>query len=98
MAFEAMKCKEGYMRIQRQWPSLDEPHEGWTYVFAVGLMLGLGFAWLQQRTGIIKMPGNFLIESYPVVIQSLDIWVTALSVALVGWLIALIPARRIGRE
>ncbi len=33
MAFEAMKtCKEGYMRIQRQWPSLDEPHEGRTFV------------------------------------------------------------------
>ena len=42
MAFEAMKtCKEGYMRIQRQWPSPDEPHEGWTYVFAAGLPLYL---------------------------------------------------------
>lgn len=75
--------------------------EGWMISLlglAVGLLLGLGFAWLQQRTGIIKMPGNFLVEAYPVIIQPLDILVTAVSVALVGWLIALIPARRIGRE
>lgn len=40
MVFNALKeCKEGYMRIRRQWPSLGEPHEGWTYVFAVGLPL-----------------------------------------------------------
>ena len=32
-------CKVGYMRIRRQWPSLGEPHEGWTYVFVAGLPL-----------------------------------------------------------
>ncbi|MBP5538628.1 MAG: ABC transporter permease [Bacteroidales bacterium] len=72
--------------------------EGWFISLlglAIGLILGLAVAYWQQQTGFIKMPGNFLVESYPVVIQSLDIWVTALSVALVGWLIALIPARRI---
>ena len=44
------------------------------------------------------MPGNFLVEAYPVIIQPLDILVTAVSVGLVGRIIALIPARRIGRE
>lgn len=38
--FEALKnCREGYMRIQKQWPSLGEKHEGWTYIFAAGLSL-----------------------------------------------------------
>ena len=42
MAFNAMKsCKEGYVKIRRQWPSLGEPHEGWTYIFAAGLPLFL---------------------------------------------------------
>lgn len=72
--------------------------EGWMISLLgllIGLAVGLAFAYLQQETGFIKMPGNFLVESYPVVIQPLDIWITALSVAFVGWLIALIPARRI---
>ncbi len=33
------ESKEGYMRIRRQWPSLGEPHEGWTYVFVAGFPL-----------------------------------------------------------
>lgn len=33
------KCREGYIRIRRQWPSLGEPHEGWTYAFVAGLPL-----------------------------------------------------------
>lgn len=42
MAYNAMRnCKEGYMKIRRQWPSLGEPHEGWTYIFAAGLPLFL---------------------------------------------------------
>ena len=42
MTYKAVQdCKEGYMRIRRQWPSLGEPHEGWTYVFAAGLPLHL---------------------------------------------------------
>ena len=38
--FEAFKvCKEGYLRIQKQCPSLGEKHEGWTYIFVVGMPL-----------------------------------------------------------
>ena len=38
--YDALRsCKEGYMRVRRQWPSLGEPHEGWTYVFAAALPL-----------------------------------------------------------
>lgn len=72
--------------------------EGWLISLLgllIGLAVGLGFAFLQQRTGLIQMPGNFMVESYPVVIRPWDIVVTALSVALIGWVIALIPARKI---
>jgi len=42
MAYEAVQeCREGYMRIRRQYPSLGEPQDGWTYIFAEKLPLFL---------------------------------------------------------
>lgn len=70
--------------------------EGWMISLlglAVGIILGVGFALLQQRFGFIKMPGNFMVTSYPVIIQWTDVVLTAISVALIGWLIAFIPVR-----
>lgn len=75
--------------------------EGWLISLiglAAGLVIGVGFALLQQQFGFIKMPGNFLVEAYPVVIQAWDVVITAISVALVGYLIALIPSRRVSAE
>jgi lipoprotein-releasing system permease protein len=60
---------------------------------AAGIVLGVGFALLQQRFGFIKMPGNFMVTSYPVIIQWTDVILTAAAVALIGWLIAFIPVR-----
>ena len=55
-------------------------------------------AWLQQRFGLIKMPGNFLVSSYPVIIQGSDILLTAAGVALIGYLIALLPVASYYKE
>ena len=33
------ESKEGYMRIQREYPAPDVPHEGWTYAFCEGFAL-----------------------------------------------------------
>lgn len=68
--------------------------EGWFISLlglAAGLAIGVGFAFLQQKTGIIRMPGNYLVTSYPVIIKWTDILATAAGVALVGYLIALLP-------
>ena len=70
--------------------------EGWLISLlglAAGLVIGTGFALLQQKFGFIKMPGNFMVTSYPVIIQWTDVVLTAISVALIGWLIAFIPVR-----
>ncbi len=72
--------------------------EGWMISLlgmGVGLLVGLGFCFLQQASGIIKMPGSFLSQPYPVVVQAGDIAVIAASIAIVGYLIALLPARRV---
>ncbi len=56
-----------------------------------GLVLGITFALLQQNFGFIKMPGSFVVQAYPVILSWTDIALTALSVAVVGYLIALLP-------
>ena len=71
--------------------------EGWLISLAglaVGLVAGVGLALLQQRFGFIKMPGGFALQAYPVILKATDLIVIAASVALIGWLIALIPPVR----
>ena len=75
--------------------------EGWLISLlglAAGLVIGLGLAFLQQRFGFIKMPGDFLLSSYPVIVKPTDILLTAAGVALIGWLIALLPVASYCKE
>lgn len=52
---------------------------------AAGLLLGVGFALVQQYTGIIKLTGDaFLMEAYPVRIAWLDLMAVAGGVLLLG--------------
>ena len=70
--------------------------EGWLislFGIAVGVAAGLFVCWLQQRFGLVKMPGNFVVEAYPVVVQLSDILIIVAGVALIGWLISLLTRR-----
>ncbi|MBQ3872843.1 MAG: FtsX-like permease family protein [Bacteroidales bacterium] len=60
-----------------------------------GLLIGVVLVIVQARFGIVPMPGNFLVESYPVVLKFTDLILIAGGVAVVGYLIALIPSRKI---
>ena len=69
--------------------------EGWLISLlgmAIGLVLGVAFVLLQQKYGLIRMPGNYIINAYPVILKASDIIWTAVGVALVGYLIALLPS------
>jgi len=69
--------------------------EGWLISLlglAIGLVIGIACVLLQQKFGIIKMPGNYIINAYPVILKASDIIWTAVGVALVGYLIALLPS------
>lgn len=69
--------------------------EGWMISLLgmlAGVAAGLLLAFLQQQFGFIRMPGGFAASAYPVIIQWSDVAITALSVALIGYLIALIPS------
>ncbi len=73
--------------------------EGWLISLlgiAVGIVLGLLVCWAQQRFGLVKMPGNFVVDAYPVVVRLTDILIVVAGVALIGWLISL-GTRRITR-
>ena len=69
--------------------------EGWLISIsglAIGLVLGIGFSLLQQHIGFIKMPGHFIIQAYPIIISWSDILLTIVGVAVIGYVIATIPA------
>ena len=72
--------------------------EGW-FVSLLGMIIGLaagvGTVLVQQRFGIIGMPGNFVVNAYPVALKFTDLLWIALGVGTIGYLMALLPSRKI---
>ena len=72
--------------------------EGWLISvlgMLAGLVLGVAVVLLQQRFGLIPMPGNFVVSAYPVVLQARDLLWTVAGVLGIGFLMALVPSRKI---
>lgn len=70
--------------------------EGWLVSFlglVIGLVVGIGFAWIQQYFGFIKMPGGFVATSYPVILQLKDVAATIICVTVIGLIMAYIPVK-----
>lgn len=68
--------------------------EGWMISLlglAVGLCTGIILVLLQQEFGVLKMPANFSISAYPVILKAQDVLITATSVAVIGYIIARLP-------
>ncbi|MCR5352047.1 MAG: ABC transporter permease [Bacteroidales bacterium] len=59
-----------------------------------GVVIGVTLALVQQHFGIIKMPGGFFLQAYPVVLQVSDLLWTVLGVGAIGALISLLAAPR----
>ena len=60
---------------------------------SAGIIAGLSLCIIQKLTGIISLPGNYIVSSYPVEINIVDVVVTFAGVALVGYIIALLPTK-----
>ena len=58
-----------------------------------GMLLGLLLCLLQQKFGIIGMPGDFLVQSYPVVVRSFDLIISFAGVLLIGIFITFFPTK-----
>ena len=72
--------------------------EGWMVSLlgmVAGIAAGVCTVLLQQRFGLIEMPGNFVVESYPVALKLSDILWIAAGVSSIGYLMALLPSRKI---
>lgn len=71
--------------------------EGWMIILfgaIAGLLSGIVLCLVQQYVGVIRMPGNFVVEYYPVVIRFGDIVITLAGIALIGLFITAIPTRK----
>ena len=72
-------------------------NEGWMIILlgaVIGLAVGIILCLIQQHVGVIRMPGSFVVEYYPVVIKPGDIILTLGGIALIGLLITALPTRR----
>ena len=61
-----------------------------------GLALGLVIAWVQIKFDVIKMGnGSFVIDSYPIIVEPLDILLILITVFSIGWIASIIPSRQL---
>lgn len=70
--------------------------EGWFISLlgvAAGVVAGLAVCLLQQKFGFVKMPGNFVVDAYPVVIQWSDVLLSAILISAIGYLAARLSRR-----
>ena len=68
--------------------------EGWMISLsglAFGLLAGITLSLVQQHFGIIKMPGHYVVQAYPIILSWSDIAITVVGVATIGYIIALLP-------
>jgi ABC-type lipoprotein release transport system permease subunit len=75
--------------------------EGWMISLAglaAGLVIGIGFALLQQHFEFIKMPGHVIVQAYPVILSWIDILLTSAGIAAIGYLIALLPVSMLTKK
>jgi len=66
-----------------------------------GLILGGLLSWIQQEFGIIKLgqgEGLFIVDAYPVEVRAVDFLYVFITVFVIGYFAAWLPARRISRK
>ena len=75
--------------------------EGWLISLigmGAGIVTGVVFALMQQHFGFIKMPGHFTVQAYPIIISFSDIILTIVGVAVIGYIIAMLPTASLSRK
>lgn len=60
-----------------------------------GLAVGLAVAFAQRQFGLVRMPGNAIVDVYPIVVSFKDLIFTVLGVGLIGTAVAGISVKTI---
>jgi lipoprotein-releasing system permease protein len=65
----------------------------------IGLVFGLAIAYVQIYFGVVKMGnGSFVVDSYPVVVEAIDILVVLAVVMGIGSIASIIPSRQLSKQ
>lgn len=68
-------------------------------ICAIGLLLGfmiaLIFYWLQKNYGLIGVPDEFIIDSYPIELRITDFLLVSFTVLCIGLLASLLPTKKV---
>lgn len=59
----------------------------------LGTLIGIGVALGQQRYGWVTIPGNSILESYPVELVATDVLMVVVGVTLIGWAVSTFTVR-----
>lgn len=60
---------------------------------ALGTLVGIGVALGQQHYGWVTIPGNSMLESYPVKLIATDVIMVVVGVTLIGWAVSTFTVR-----
>ncbi len=64
---------------------------------SMGFFLALLIYWFQQNYGIVGIPGNFIVDAYPISIRVIDFLVVLFTVTAIGCLASIPPSLRARR-
>ena len=64
------------------------------------MFFGVGLCLLQQKFGLLTLgsEGDFIVNAYPVEVQSLDVLLIMITVVTIGVLVTLIPVQILKRK
>ena len=64
---------------------------------AIGIIIAIGFYYLQKTYGIVPIPEGFVVDSYPIELRWRDIVIVGATVFLIGTLASWLPASKASR-
>jgi lipoprotein-releasing system permease protein len=65
----------------------------------IGLVFGLAIAYVQIYFGVVKMGnGSFVVDSYPVVVEAIDVLLVLAVVMGIGSIASIIPSRQLSKQ